>query len=544
MMTLLSSTPVMGGTDLLSNLAPVLTFSASLDSNTVVNASTVSLTGPTGAQTVSAVVSGNLLKVTPASPLQLQTPYTLVISTALRGSAGEQLAGPVTINFTTGARQWEAPTRVGTGSGGRAADGEHPQITFESSTAIAVWAEQDQNSGLYSIWSSYCSGGNNWASPTTISTVGKDSRRPQIAYAPNSYTYAVWTEAGSGSMMIQSGIYNYAAWVLNPVSTVSGVTMDHPQIAIDTNILKPVAVWEMTDLATGRTGIVAASNNVNGAWPTPALPLSVVNNEDALLPQLVLDSTGNALAVWQQYSVADMRMGIWSSRMSAASPPSNVWGAPVRVNIHSGQGGGGAEATGNVQIAFDATGNALAVWQESVADGTYTNIWSSRLVAGSAADSPWSTPVMLNTDNGHNAELPQIAIDSNGNALVVWDQSDGTNTHIWANRYVAAGAGTWGTAEQIGSSGAVSESQAKIAFAANGQSLAVWTEGLAGIFSNHYTPASGWETAAPIAGTSFGAAFPQIAFEANGDAMVVWEQLDSATSDNVWSSKFDVPPAI
>lgn len=37
--------------------------------------------------------------------------------------------------------------------------------------------------------------------------------------------------------------------------------------------------------------------------------------------------------------------------------------------------------------------------------------------------------------SGLNAGNPQIAIDGNGNALVVWAQSDGVNESIWYNRY-------------------------------------------------------------------------------------------------------------
>jgi hypothetical protein len=550
-MTLLHSTPAMGGTDLLTNLAPVLTFSVSLDSGTVVNTSTVSLTGPTGAQLVSAAVSGNLLTVTPASPLTRLTPYTLVISTALRGSAGEQLAGPVTINFTTADHGWEGPQRVGTGNGGPAADGEHPQVAFGAAPnahAVVVWAEQAQlpASSLYSIQASDCFTNETCGTPLTLSTPATSSSSPQIAFNGQNIAYAVWKESGGGST-IQSRTFTGSGWEsFNPTSNVIGAIVDHPQVAIDPLTSLPVAVWESASATPDFTGIAESRGLSSTTWTTPPVLLSVGNDPNTLFPQLAFDSTGNALAVWQQYSVADMRWSIWSSRLLAASPPGNTWGTPVPVSIDSGQAvaPGASDLTGHVQIAIDTTGNALAVWQQSVADGTYTNIWSSRLPAGSAAGSPWSTPVMINTPNGHNAELPQIAIDSSGNALVVWDQSDGTNTHIWANRYVAAGAGTWGAAEGIGSNGAVSESQAKIAFAANGQSMAVWTEGHAGIFSNHYTPASGWETAGAIAGASSGAAFPQIAFDADGNAMAVWEQLDSATSDNVWSNRFDIGPVL
>lgn len=83
----------------------------------------------------------------------------------------------------------------------------------------------------------------------------------------------------------------------------------------------------------------------------------------------------------------------------------------------------------NPQIAFDTSGNVLAVWEQS--DGTRTNIRSNRYTAGLG----WGTAEFIETDNVGSAVTPQIAIAPNGNALAVWSQFDGTRTNIWANRF-------------------------------------------------------------------------------------------------------------
>jgi hypothetical protein len=246
-------------------------------------------------------------------------------------------------------------------------------------------------------------------------------------------------------------------------------------------------------------------------------------------PQIAFDNNGNALVVWEQYSSDGTHSNIYSSRLRANS--GGVWDTPLPVNTDNGQ------SAQRPQIAFDKDDNSLVVWDQFTADGTHTNIWSSRLTA--AAGSTWTAPSAVSTDNGNSAQLARIAIDSNGNALVVWDQFDG----IWSARYVAS-AGNWTMAEQIGSG-----VSAQIAFDASGNALAVWAGTDGGIFSNHYTPnytlASGWSAVAPVpTGTNTGASNPQIAFDAQGNAMAVWEQLDSATSDNVWSSRFDFVPQI
>jgi hypothetical protein len=55
---------------------------------------------------------------------------------------------------------------------------------------------------------------------------------------------------------------------------------------------------------------------------------------------------------------------------------------------------------------------------------------------GSPANKAWGSPVLIETDNAGDARYPQIAVDSSGNALAVWAQSDGTRFNIWANRYL------------------------------------------------------------------------------------------------------------
>ena len=81
------------------------------------------------------------------------------------------------------------------------------------------------------------------------------------------------------------------------------------------------------------------------------------------------------------------------------------------------------------QIATDAAGNALAVWYQS--DGTRFNIQANRYTAGSG----WGTAELIETDNAGSAYDPQIAIDAAGNALAVWNQWGVFHINIWANRF-------------------------------------------------------------------------------------------------------------
>ena len=153
---------------------------------------------------------------------------------------------------------------------------------------------------------------------------------------------------------------------------------------------------------------------------------------DADSHQIVFDAKGNALAVWHQYD--GIRKNIWANHYVAG----RGWGNADRIeNSNAGE-------ARFPQIAMDAAGNALAVWSQS--DGTRYNIWANRYVAGS-----WGSAELVETNDSSDAFSPQIAIDAAGNGLAVWEQYDGRSFNAWANRYVA---GSWGIAKPIESDNA------------------------------------------------------------------------------------------
>ncbi|SFR57863.1 Ig-like domain-containing protein, partial [Marinobacter gudaonensis] len=68
----------------------------------------------------------------------------------------------------------------------------------------------------------------------------------------------------------------------------------------------------------------------------------------------------------------------------------------------------------------DLSGNALATDQT----------WSF-----TTSDGVWGTAELIESDNAGDASRPQIAVDVNGKAFAVWQQSDGTRSNIVSNRF-------------------------------------------------------------------------------------------------------------
>jgi hypothetical protein len=142
-----------------------------------------------------------------------------------------------------------------------------------------------------------------------------------------------------------------------------------------------------------------------------------------------MDNNGNAFAMWQLYGPTGFN--IWAARYTS----STEWDTATLIETEN------AGDAISPHIATDGSGNAVAVWTQS--NGTWYNIWANRFTPSGG----WGTATLIEFNNAGNADTPQVAMDLSGNAIAVWQQSDGTRYNIWANRYTPSGG--WGTATQI-----------------------------------------------------------------------------------------------
>ncbi len=181
----------------------------------------------------------------------------------------------------------------------------------------------------------------------------------------------------------------------------------------------------------------------------------------------------------------------------------------------------------NPQLAMAANGNAVAVWQQS--DGTRDNIWANHYVPGTG----WTGPLLLETDDSGSAEHPQVAVDANGNAVAVWRQLSSSTYNIWAN-YYQQGVG-WTGAVLIETVDSGSATNLHVAMDASGNAVAVWAQSdgtRQDIWANRYSTVDGWGQARKIEADDAGDALsPRVAMDADGNAIAVWEQWNGSRYD-------------
>ncbi|MGB8329977.1 MAG: hypothetical protein WCE62_07600, partial [Polyangiales bacterium] len=183
------------------------------------------------------------------------------------------------------------------------------------------------------------------------------------------------------------------------------------------------------------------------------------------------------------------------------------------------------------QVAVNASGNAVAVWAHS--NGVRSDIWSNRYTQGGG----WGVEGRIETNDAGAASAPQVTLDANGNAVAVWQQSDGTRFDIWSNRYTTSG---WGRAERIEFDDQGDAVTPQLGSDTLGNAVAVWVRsaGTREVWANLYTGSGGWGTAERIdASNTTDAREPRLAVDPSGSAVAVWRQSGGG-GDSIWSNRY------
>lgn len=260
--------------------------------------------------------------------------------------------------------------------------------------------------------------------------------------------------------------------------------------------------------------------------------VSDLDNEDllGLEPHIAKDSNGNEMAVWEEYD--GTRFGVWAKYRAAPAKQdgsiASLWERSIPIDAMN------KVSAYNPQVQFDTKGDAVVVWEQS--NGLTSTVWTNRYTTGKG----WGLAHQIETQEEGNAQTPQIAISSNNLAIVVWKQShkrDPMQFRIHASRQNADL--SWSKPVVIDTNQGNSSSP-KIVSDANGNALAVWHtfDGVHNkIKASYFTLLNGWTKASSVE-TSYSDAYePRITLDAKGNAIAVWHQLDGSRL-NFWANRY------
>ncbi len=356
-----------------------------------------------------------------------------------------------------------------------------------------------------------------WNTPAKVeSSDAGDAAQPAVALNGAGQGVAVWSQPDGTRTSIWANHFVARSGWGTPALLETDDLHDAaaPQVAID-GTGRALALWQQSDGT--HANVVFAAYDPSSGWSSAAA-LDATDTDDAYAPRVAMNSAGRAVAIWTQGAG-----GTGSQVWAAEYVPGTGWSAPARIEART------ATTALLTDLAIDANGNALVLWTEAG-----TNILANRLLAGSG----WAGETVLRT--GASGELrARAALDGAGNALAVWAESDGSANSIYADRYVA-GSG-WNGAEAIETAaGAAATPVASLNTV--GAGAAVWQQndgGMVRIFANRYVPGSGWTGALCIDGSERGdGATPQVGIDEKGNVLALWQQFDGV-QQNVWAAAFD-----
>ena len=312
-------------------------------------------------------------------------------------------------NRYTPGEGWGVPVLVAEGEGMWASDVASDAI----GNAVLAWSQLDGTRG--DIWASRYVVGEGWGAATLIEhdDTGTASVRPQIAVGPNGEAMAAWTQRdgtehkdwwnrytvgqGWGSAQLVEGGDGPGS------SAYMGIDHDGRAIAVG-----PQYDGERSNLSASRYAPGEGWHAAELIESDVAQPLGYV--------EFALHSNGNAIAVWSTFT------NIWANHYE----PDVGWGEAERIETN----GKGAS---HPHVALDDHGNAVAAWnQYTDSEPARDAVWVSRYVAGQG----WGVAELISGD-GSTYE-PRVVVDSNGRALLVWDQSDSDpllHSTVWSNRF-------------------------------------------------------------------------------------------------------------
>lgn len=141
-----------------------------------------------------------------------------------------------------------------------------------------------------------------------------------------------------------------------------------------------------------------------------------------------MDADGNFIVSWESISQDGSAGGIYAQRYDASGAAA---GPEFRVNTFTT----GQQLLPNV--AMDPDGDFVIAWHSSGETTSY-EVKAQRY---NAAGVPQGTEFQVNTYTTLNQAVPAVAMDDDGNFIVVWQSylQDGSDVGVYARRYSAAG---------------------------------------------------------------------------------------------------------
>lgn len=379
------------------------------------------------------------------------------------------------------------------------------QVAIDSDgNQFAIWQGVDNNHSIIQASTKPYRG--DWqVVPDRLSLGEEEVGLPQVVIDKTGLVNVVWDQFDGKNFIIHASTKSpKGAWQAIPdrISPV-GESAFNPRLAVDSFGNKTV-IWEKFD---GKHFLIhAVTKPAGGLWQSVPDSLSSPN-ENACFPQVVMDSHGNATAIWHQCGTDHV-----TSIFASSKPYGGSWQVvPDLLSLPN------REAF-DLQATVDADGCVIVAWNGS--DGT---VWVNQKQKGGQ----WQGSPDLLSSPGRSGSYPQVAADGLGHAAVVWSELQGGRAAI--QFAMKEGQGNWQRVSHSLSDLDRNVSHPQVAMNDRGSICLAWCER----DGNHdrvrvaTKSLDGEWMQEPefLSPSGHHALFPRLAFHPNGMPVVTWQQL-------------------
>ncbi len=244
-------------------------------------------------------------------------------------------------------------------------------------------------------------------------------------------------------------------------------------------------------------------------------------------PAVAIDADGDYVVVWTSDNQDGGGKGIFAQRYDETG---TKVGAEFQVNTTT------AGDQVRSAVAMDATGNFVVAWASNNQDGDKYGVYAQRFNSAGMAQ---GSEFLVNVTTTGQQDQPQIAMDSDGDFVVVWkSDSGGTGNDIYARRYSSTGTAQ-GSEFRVNTSVTDTQDQPTVAMDADGDFVVAWktnskTDGSGkGVFAQRYDSAGvaqGGEFQINMTSTG-DQDKPTAAMNSAGDFVIAWKSGQNQDGD-------------
>jgi uncharacterized protein YheU (UPF0270 family) len=391
---------------------------------------------------------------------------------------------------------------------------------------MAVWS-QSGDSG-FSIYASLYTVGEGWSDGEALEDSDTEARDPLVAMNEAGDAVAVWQQWNETTSIWNFWVNRYVSDIgwegAEPIKVDGSLEDRYPDVVMDSQG-NAVLVWVRLDVPTD---VMMSRYDAGAGWSEPtAIDGSAV--ADALYPSIGIDEDDDLIVAWIQYEMSEP--STWARRYEAAEG----WSDPVKL--------GDTGMYGKTVLSVGEGGDAACAWSHLNDSSSEYEVWSSVYQSGVG----WDESVLI--DYSPSPPDPQVAIDRDGNAVLLWWTFGGIGDGMYCRSY-EAGVG-WGDIVLVASSYGGSVSRPEVAMNGNGDALCVFDH-YDGVMHNLrgavYSSDGWWAPSVQINEQDIGGInYYALTINDDGSGQAVWDQSDGSRS-NVWSARYlapdETPPSV